>query len=67
VRSFWLGGGTPPSQEDEKLPKEVYLPVGIFGNPGAFEPEVHDWVSQRLPWFDIRDDLPRHEGSSIPR
>jgi hypothetical protein len=45
----------------------VYVPVGIFDDPGALEPEVHDWASQRLPWFEIRDDLPRYEESSIPR
>lgn len=67
VRSFCPACGTPLSYEDERLPGEVYVPVGIFEDPDAFEPEAHNWVSQRIPWFDIRDDLPRHEHSSIPR
>jgi hypothetical protein len=37
------------------------LPVGVFDDPEAFEPEVHDWASQRLHRFDVRDDSPRYE------
>jgi hypothetical protein len=66
-RSFCAECGTPLSYEDERLPGEVYLHVGIFDAPEPFEPEVHDWISQRLEWFDIRDDLPRYQESSIPR
>ena|SRR5215211_7633735 len=67
VRSFCPDCGTPLSYQDEKLPGEVYVPVGIFDDPVAFEPEAHSWVSQRVPWFDVRDDLPRLEQSSRPR
>jgi hypothetical protein len=66
-RSFCAVCGTPLSYEDERLPGEVYIPTGVFDDPGAFEPEVHDWVSQELGWLDIRDDLPRYRQSSIPR
>jgi len=66
-RSFCAECGTPLSYEDERLPGEVYLHVGVFDDPEPFEPEVHDWISQRLEWFDIRDDLPRYQESSIPR
>jgi hypothetical protein len=66
-RSFCGRCGTPISFEDEKLPGEVYLPVGVFDDPEAFEPEKHDWVSRRLRWFDVADGLTRHEESSIPR
>ncbi len=67
VRSFCPDCGTPLSYEDERLPGEVYVPAGVFDDPEAFEPEVHEWASQRLRWFDVRDDLPRHGESSIPR
>jgi hypothetical protein len=66
-RSFCGRCGTPISFEDEGLPGETYLPVGIFDDPEAFEPEAHDWVSRRLGWFDVSDGLPRHAESSIPR
>ncbi len=67
VRSFCPECGTPLSYEDERLPGEIYVAVGVFDDPEAFEPEVHDWVSQRLPFFDVRDELPRYGESSIPR
>lgn len=66
-RSFCGTCGSPISFEDERLPGETYLPVGIFDDPEAFEPEAHDWVSRRLRWFDIADELPRYEKSSILR
>jgi hypothetical protein len=49
VRSFCPACGTPLSYEDEKLPGEVYLPVGILDDPEAFELEAHSWASQRIP------------------
>ena len=66
-RSFCGTCGTPISFEDERLPGETYLPVGIFEDPEVFEPEEHEWWSRRLRWFDVRDGLPRHEESSILR
>lgn len=67
VRSFCPECGTPLSYEDGGLPGQVYVPVGVFDAPEAFEPEVHDWVSRRIRWFNVRDDLPRHQESSVPR
>lgn len=67
VRSFCPHCGTPLSYKDGGLPGEVYVPIGVFDAPEAFEPEVHDWASQRIPWFEVHDDLPRYEESSIPR
>lgn len=66
-RSFCAECGTPLSYTDERLEGEVYLHTGVFEDPELFEPEVHDWVSQRLAWLDIRDGLPRFEESSKPR
>lgn len=66
-RSFCAGCGTPLSYEDERLEGEVYLHVGIFDDPEPFEPEAHGWISRKLPWFDLRDDLPGYEESSVPR
>ena len=67
LRSFCGDCGTPLSYEDERLPGEVYVMVGVFDEPEPFEPEAHDWVSQKAEWFDIRDDLPRYQKSSKAR
>lgn len=66
-RSFCAECGTPLSYEDERLSGEFYIPTGVFDEPERFEPEVHDWISQKLGWLDICDDLPRYRESSIPR
>lgn len=66
-RSFCGQCGTSLTYEDTKLPREVYLSIGAFEEPERFEPEAHSWVSRRLGWLDLRDGLPRHEQSSIPR
>ena len=66
-RSFCGDCGAALSYEDERLPGEVYMPTGVFDDPELFEPEVHDWDSQRLGWFDVRDGLPRYERSCKPR
>ena len=66
-RSFCGVCGSPISYEDERIPDMVYLHAGVFDEPERLEPREHNWISQRLPWFDIRDRLPRHQQSSIPR
>ena len=66
-RSFCGECGTPMFYEDERLPGEIYIHIGVFDEPDTFEPWEHSWFSRRLPWLDLRDDLPRHEGSSRPR
>jgi hypothetical protein len=66
-RSFCGRCGAPISFEDERLPGETYLPVGIFDDPETFKPQKHYWVSRRLRWFDVSDGLPRHEHDSIQR
>jgi hypothetical protein len=66
-RSFCRSCGTAFSYEDEKLPGEVHLSVGIFDEPEIFEPQGHSWFSRRVGWLNIEDDKPRHEESSRPR
>lgn len=66
-RSFCGDCGTPMFYEDERLPGEVYVAIGVFDDPASFEPREHSWISRKLPWLDVRDDLPRHDESSRPR
>lgn len=66
-RSFCGRCGTSFSYEDERLPGEIFLSVGIFDEPEKFEPQSHSWFSSRLSWLHIEDDAPRHEKSSRPR
>ena len=66
-RSFCVACGTSLFYEDERLPGEVYVCVGVFDEPGRFEPLVHGYHSSRLPWFDVQDRLPRLDDTARPR
>lgn len=67
TRAFCGVCGGTISYEDERLPGETYLHVGLFDEPGKFPPETHSWHSQAVGWLLIDDELPRHEESSRPR
>ncbi len=60
-RSFCGGCGAALSFEDDRLPGEVYVAVGIFDEPERLEPEEHAWASRKPVWLRIYDDLPRHD------
>ena len=66
-RSFCGVCGTLLSYEAERLPGKVYVLVGAFDEAESFEPQAHDWSSQKPGWLDIPDDLPRYRKSSKPR
>ncbi len=34
--------------------------ISTFGNPDALKPNGHSFYSERICWFDVLDDLPRH-------
>lgn len=34
--------------------------IVTLDDPSAIIPQYHIWSSSRIPWFDTRDDLPRH-------
>ncbi len=66
-RFFCKYCGTPIGYKDNKLPSEMYHYLGIFDDPSRFTPQFHSFVSERLPWVDIEDDLPKYERFSRPR
>jgi len=36
--------------------------ISAFDDPDALTPTGHSFYSERISWFDIADNLPRHEG-----
>lgn len=36
--------------------------ISSFDKPADLTPTGHSFYSERIPWFDIADTLPRHEG-----
>ncbi len=65
-RAFCGKCGTPLTWEgdDGELGAIVELHIGTFDHPEVMLPTSHAFEPERLPWFDIADDLPRYEGFS---
>lgn len=67
ARTFCGECGGSVSYEDDLLPGEVYLHVGLFDEPERLSPQAHSWLSQAIDWLRLEDELPRHQTSSRPR
>lgn len=64
-RSFCARCGTPLAYEADRFPGELHLFLGTLDDPNRFRPQFHVHCAERIPWFEINDDLPRYPGSSI--
>lgn len=59
TRSFCENCGSPFSYAYTEAPDKHFIPVGVFDDAGSFKLQEHIWVSQKLPWVHISDDLPQ--------
>ena len=58
-RSFCATCGTPLAYETAKRTGEIDLYLNAFDHPETFTPQKHVYHAEGIPWFDVRDDLPR--------
>lgn len=63
-RGFCANCGTPLTYEADKFPGETHFYISSFNQPEKFIPQFHVFYAERIPWFEIADDLPRHAGGS---
>jgi hypothetical protein len=63
-RSFCGNCGTPLTWEGDggELGQILEIHISTFDDPELLVPTSHGFYSERISWFDIADDLPRHEG-----
>lgn len=61
-RSFCENCGSSYSYQYKDNAEKIFLPIGIFDDASNFKIKKHIWVSQKLPWIHIMDDLPQEEG-----
>lgn len=40
------------------------FPLVTFDNPAALLPEMHIWITSRIPWLKLDDGLPQHPEAS---
>lgn len=67
TRTFCGCRGTSLTIADEGYADDIYVATASFDEPHTFAPEFHIWRSERLPWLETADRLPRymrfkHEG-----
>lgn len=60
-RTFCPCCGSPISFYDPTLPDQFEVTTCTLDDAWRMSPVDHNWVCDRLPWFDTVDDLPRHE------
>jgi hypothetical protein len=64
VRRLFCGRcGTPMAYDADRDPRNIHLYAASLDDPSAFTPTAHVFAAERLSWFDLADDLPRHEGA----
>ena len=47
----------------ERYPGEIHLYAATLDDPENYAPQCHVHAAERLPWFDVRDELKRYEHS----
>lgn len=60
MRSFCQKCGTPLSFETEIFPRETHLYAATLDDKSRYKPDLHIYWSERVPWIQAWDDLPKH-------
>ncbi len=64
-RAFCGNCGTPLTWEGdagEDLGYVIEFHISTLDDPEALVPTCHGFYPERISWFDVDDDLPRHQG-----
>jgi len=56
-RSFCGTCGSPLFYENQEYPEDIYINLGSFDELEELPPDRHVWVSERISWYQIRDNL----------
>ena len=62
ARSFCRHCGSTLQYVTAATPDSFALALGTLDDDPGIRPVSHIWVGVKAPWFEITDDLPRHEG-----
>ena len=63
-RGFCPDCGSTIGMREEVLADRVQICAGSLDEAGRIQVQDHVWTRSRLPWFEIRDELPRFTESS---
>ena len=67
IRSFCPECGTSVSYEDETLFGKIYIYIGVMDDPDSFPMTSHSYISQKIEWLHLNDDLPTIDGTAESR
>lgn len=64
-RHFCAACGSPMGFEADHYPGGMHLYAASLENPRDFKPTFHVNYESKLPWLEMNDDLPKHEGTLL--
>ena len=67
-RGFCSRCGSTVAMREEVLADRVQVSVGSLDEPHRVRIDDHVWTSERVSWFEIKDELPRflESSSAVP-
>ena len=70
VRYFCTECGAPVYQRVPSPPHDgsdlLCILIASLDEPSGVTPRAHIWCGSQLPWFEVRDDLPRYDDGELP-
>ena len=66
VRHFCPHCGSQLTFRMAEKPAYVSINTPTLDRPEALPPRMHIWRESRIPWFEVKDDLPRHDRDGPP-
>jgi len=60
-RSFCKTCGASLFYENQNFPENIYIHIGGFDDPDQLPPDRHTWVSDRIAWHKITDNLRQYD------
>jgi hypothetical protein len=64
VRGFCAACGTSLTYRHAARPAELDVALATLDDAARFAPQMHVWVSEKLPWVSISDGLPQFAAGS---
>ena len=49
-----------------KNPTYISVNLPTLDRPEALKPRIHIWRSSRIPWFEVKDELPQYDREGPP-
>lgn len=62
IRKFCRVCGSSIVNEWDPEPDHYGLAMGSLDDDPGVRPASHEFVGSKAPWYEIRDDLPQHDG-----